>query len=180
MSRLDGDVVAAARHVLGRRLRSTIGGDVCEVLILEVEAYGGVDDPASHAASGRTRRNASMFAAAGTLYVYRSYGIHWCMNVVTGVAGEPAAVLLRGGLPLSGLETMERRRSRRDHLTDGPGKLAQALGVTGVHDGLDLHGGGPVQLLAVEPVSAVVEASPRIGISLATERLWRFRLTTED
>ncbi len=137
-SLLAGDVVAAARGLLGRRLRSEIGGLACEVVLTEVEAYGGDDDPASHGFGGRTTRNASMFRAAGTLYVYRSYGIHWCLNAVTGAVGEPAAVLLRGGRPVLGEEHMRRRRGRADHLCDGPGKLAQALGVTGEQDGTSL------------------------------------------
>lgn len=172
---LSGDVVAAARALLGRRLRSEVGGVPCEVVLTEVEAYGGAEDPASHGSGGRTRRNASMFRAAGTLYVYRSYGIHWCLNAVTGPIGEPAAVLLRAGRPVLGEEVMERRRGRVDHLCDGPGKLAQALGVTGEHDGSSLLD-GPVRLVGHPPAGIRIAAGPRVGISRAAERPWRFRL----
>ena len=172
---LSGDVVAAARALLGRRLRSEVGGVPCEVVLTEVEAYGRAEDPASHGSGGRTRRNASMFRAAGTLYVYRSYGIHWCLNAVTGPIGEPAAVLLRAGRPVLGEEVMERRRGRVDHLCDGPGKLAQALGVTGEHDGSSLLD-GPVRLVGHPPAGIRIAAGPRVGISRAAERPWRFRL----
>jgi DNA-3-methyladenine glycosylase len=174
-SLLAGDVVAAARGLLGRRLRSEIGGLACEVVLTEVEAYGGDDDPASHGFGGRTTRNASMFRAAGTLYVYRSYGIHWCLNAVTGAVGEPAAVLLRGARPVLGEEHMRRRRGRADHLCDGPGKLAQALGVTGEQDGTSLLE-GPVWLVGEPPARRRIAAGPRVGISRATESPWRFRL----
>jgi DNA-3-methyladenine glycosylase len=172
---LAGDVVAAARGLLGRRLRSEIGGLVCEVVLTEVEAYGGDDDPASHGFGGRTKRNASMFRAAGTLYVYRSYGMHWCLNAVTCGVGEPAAVLLRGGRPVVGEEHMRRRRNRVDHLCDGPGKLAQALGVSGEYDGTSLFD-GPVCLLGEPAGRRRIAAGPRVGITRATERNWRFRL----
>jgi DNA-3-methyladenine glycosylase len=172
---LGGDVVAAARGLLGQRLRSEIGGVVCEVLVTEVEAYGGADDPASHGFGGRTARNASMFRAAGTLYVYRSYGMHWCLNAVTGAVGEPAAVLLRGGRPVAGEEHMRRRRGRSDHLCDGPGKLAQALGVTGDQDGTSLLD-GVVRLVGEPKAGRRIAAGPRVGISRAAERAWRFRL----
>jgi DNA-3-methyladenine glycosylase len=172
---LSGDVVAAARGLVGRRLRSEVGGVACEVLLTEVEAYGGADDPASHGFRGRTPRNASMFAPAGTLYVYRSYGVHWCMNVVTGPAGQASAVLLRGGRPLAGEEHMRRRRDREDHLCDGPGRLSQALGVTGEMDGTSLLDGA-VRLLGEAAPGTVAAAGPRVGISRAVDRPWRFRL----
>ena len=172
---LAGDVVAAARGLLGRRLRSEIGGVACELVLTEVEAYGGADDPASHGSGGRTLRNASMFRAGGTLYVYRSYGMHWCLNAVTGPVGEPAAVLLRGGRPVLGEEHMRRRRSRLDHLCDGPGKLAQALGVTGEQDGSSLLE-GPVRLVGEPAAGRRIAAGPRVGITRAAERPWRFRL----
>lgn len=173
---LSGDVVAAARGLLGRRLRSEAGGVVCEAVLTEVEAYGGADDPASHGYAGRTRRNAGMFGPAGTLYVYRSYGVHWCMNVVTGPAGEASAVLLRGGLPWVGEEHMRRRRGREDHLCDGPGRLSQALGITGELDGTSLLDGVVRLVGKAAPGAAAVVAGPRVGITRAVDRPWRFRL----
>jgi DNA-3-methyladenine glycosylase len=174
-SLLAGDVVAAARGLLGRRLRSEVDGLVCEVVLTEVEAYGGDDDPASHGFGGRTTRNSSMFRAGGTLYVYRSYGMHWCLNAVTGGVGAPAAVLLRGGRPVVGEEHMRQRRGRADHLCDGPGKLAQALGITGECDGTSLLD-GPVRVWGDPPGGRRIAAGPRVGITRAVDRAWRFRL----
>jgi DNA-3-methyladenine glycosylase len=116
-----------------------------------------------------------MFGPAGTLYVYRSYGLHWCMNVVTGEAGVPHAVLLRGGVVLRGRDLVVARRGREHHLADGPGKLTQALAVGGDEDGTSVLD-GPVRL---EPGPDRIDAgrilaTPRVGISKATERLWRF------
>lgn len=173
-SLLKGPVLDAARGLLGARLRSDIDGDFTEIEITEVEAYDGTDDPASHAYRGPTARNASMFAKPGTAYVYRSYGVHWCLNVVTGEPDHGAAVLLRGGQPLSGIDVMERRRGRADNLTDGPGKLAQALGVTGEHDGIDLLDAGPLRLAPGKAPALPVLATPRIGITKAADRPWRF------
>ncbi len=171
-------VEEAAPTLLGARLQSDIGGQVTEVIITEVEAYGGIDDPASHAYPGPTVRNASMFREAGTLYVYRSYGVHWCANVVTGEEGDGQAVLLRGGRPTRGLHSMRLRRGRSDHLADGPGKLCQALGIDGVLDGSSLLD-GPVRLtLPSEPVTGTVIATPRVGITKGADRLWRFTLVT--
>ena len=166
-------VERAARRLLGCRLATGFGGRTA-VVIEEVEAYGGADDPASHAYRGRTARNASMFGSAGTLYVYRSYGIHWCANIVTGPAGRGEAVLIRGGRVVEGRETAERRRARPDHLADGPGKLTQALGITGNHDGGSVFT-GPVRLEPGPcPDPASVHATPRIGITKEADRLWRF------
>lgn len=171
---LTGDVVNVARGLLGCRLVTDVDGKTTEIIIDEVEAYGGSDDPASHAYRGRTKRNDSMFRRSGTLYVYRSYGVHWCANVVTGPAGEPSAVLLRGGVPVAGFKTMEHRRGRTDHLTDGPGKLCSALGITGEHDGTSVID-GPVRLIrAVPPAAAMTEEGRRVGITKATDRPWRF------
>lgn len=169
---LSGPAPEVAPHLLGMRLRSEVGGVVTEVVLTEVEAYT-EDDPASHAYRGPTGRNRTMFSAAGALYVYRSYGVHWCANVVTGTEGSGQAVLLRGGKVAEGRSEVIRRRQRTDHLADGPGKLCQALGINGDHDGLDLLDEGPIRLLPGTPVVAYL-ATPRIGISRATEVCWRF------
>jgi DNA-3-methyladenine glycosylase len=172
---LTRDVHELAVAVLGWRLRSNLEAGTTEVVITEVEAYGGPDDPASHAHRGRTPRNAAMFGPAGLLYVYRSYGMHWCMNVVAGREGTGSAVLLRAGVPTLGRDLMERRRGRADHLCDGPGKLCQALGVDGTHDGTSLRD-GPVRLLFGRPPDGEVTATPRVGITRAADRPWRFVL----
>jgi DNA-3-methyladenine glycosylase len=141
--------------------------------IVEVEAYA-EDDPASHAFGGATARNASMFGPPGHLYVYRSYGIHWCANVVCERPGRAAGVLLRALEPTHGLERMRARRGVADErlLCAGPGRLTQALGVTGSDDGADLLR-PPFELLPpTAPV--VVERTTRIGISRAAEQPWRY------
>jgi DNA-3-methyladenine glycosylase len=171
---LAGDVADVARSLLGWRLTTVFDGIEAGIIIDEVEAYGGSDDPASHAFRGRTARNASMFEGAGTLYVYRIYGIHWCANIVTGPEGEPSAVLIRGGLPAIGRDAMIQRRGSTAHLSDGPGKVCQALGITGVADGTSVIG-GPVRLEAsTKRLPIRIEESPRVGISTGTSRRWRF------
>ncbi len=171
---LKADVLTVAEGLLGWILESELGGELTAVTITETEAYAGAQDPASHAYRGMTQRNRSMFGPAGTLYVYLSYGIHWCMNVVVGETGLPHAVLLRGGEPVAGEEIMVRRRGRNTALTDGPGKLAQALGVDGSLDGTDLHD-PPLRLLpGAGTAGRVVSRTPRIGITKAADRPWRF------
>ncbi|MGF1667940.1 MAG: DNA-3-methyladenine glycosylase [Acidimicrobiia bacterium] len=169
--------VEVAPRLLGWHLVSELQGVTTSVVITEVEAYA-PDDPASHSFRGETPRNASMFCQAGTSYVYRSYGIHWCVNVVTGPVGHGAAVLIRGGRPLIGGDVMARRRRRSDHLTDGPGKLCQSLAIDGSHDGLDLVESGPDALggvwLQPGPAPAEYVTTPRIGITRAVELSWRF------
>ena len=145
--------------------------------IVEVEAYGGSDDPASHAARGRTRRNGAMFAGAGRLYVYRSYGIHRCANVVTGPPGTAGAVLVRAVSPLLGEASMRARRGAAGgaHLADGPGRLCEALGIELDDDGCDLSGGGRIHLLRGWPASdGAVRQGPRIGITRAVDLPWRW------
>ena len=171
---LSGDVVEAAQQLLGRRLSTAFGGETTEVVIVETEAYRGADDPASHAYRGRTERNAAMFEGPGTLYVYRSYGVHWCANVVVGPRGEASAVLIRGGAPVVGRVRMQERRGRADHLADGPGRLCAALGITGAHNGTSLNH-GPVRLTprAIgKPFE--IESGPRIGITRGVDLPWRF------
>ncbi len=171
---LSGPVLDAARGLLGRKLITTIGGDLTSVVILEVEAYSGEEDPASHAFRGETPRNGAMFGPPGGLYVYRSYGIHWCMNVVCGPVGIARAVLLRGGMAVDGIDVMERRRGRSINLTDGPGKLCQALGVDGTFDGSNVFDGPAT--ISGKPVAGSISAGRRIGITKAVEREWRFVL----
>jgi DNA-3-methyladenine glycosylase len=141
--------------------------------IVEVEAYA-EDDPASHAFGGPTARNASMFGPPGHLYVYRSYGIHWCANVVCERPGRGAGVLLRAIEPTHGIEAMQSRRGVVDErlLCSGPGRLTQALGLTGVDDGADLS--RPPFALVAPTAPTVVERTPRIGISRAVEQPWRY------
>lgn len=144
-------------------------------VIVEVEAYAR-DDPASHGFRGRTARNAAMFGPPGHAYVYRSYGVHWCLNVVTDGEGTAAAVLIRALEPTHGLEAMRARRGVEDVrlLCSGPGRLCQALGITGAHDGLPLDR-PPFELRArTEPTEVV--AGPRIGISQAVGVSWRYGL----
>ncbi len=147
--------------------------DGTAVSLREVEAYT-QDDPASHSHRGRTARNEAMFGPPGTLYVYRSYGVHWCANVVTSRSGTGEAVLLRGGVIVAGRDLAVRRRGRSDHLADGPGKLCAAMAITGDHDGSSLID-GPYRLEEGPPCEYV--STERIGISRGTERRWRFVAT---
>ena len=160
--------------LLGARLVSDAGGIRTEVRLREVEAYGGPEDPASHAANGPTPRCATMFDRPGTLYVYLSYGVHWLANVVTGAEGEGQAVLLRGGLPVDGVPAMEERRGRSDHLADGPGKLGKALGIGPQHNGLDLLDPASEIRLEPGPAPASHRVTTRIGLTRAVDYPWRF------
>lgn len=160
-----------ARALIGARLLvDGVGG-----LIVETEAYDR-DDPASHSFDGPTPRNAAMFGPPGCAYVYRAYGLHWCLNFVCRKAGHGAGVLIRALEPTDRLDLMRQRRGLSDVrlLCAGPGRLAQALGIDRSFDGLPLYQ-PPFQLLAPEPglVMALV-AGPRVGISKALDQPWRF------
>ena len=143
--------------------------------IVEVEAYD-QEDPASHGYRGRTARNASMFGPPGHAYVYRSYGIHWCLNLVCEEEGSAAAVLVRALEPTHGVDRMQERRRAENArlLCAGPGRLCEALGLTGEHDGLPLD--RPPFELRLPGAPVEVAAAPRIGISRAAERPWRYVL----
>jgi DNA-3-methyladenine glycosylase len=173
-----------ARDLLGRVLvRDTADGRVAG-RIVEVEAYDGANDPASHAFRGETARNRVMFGPPGHAYVYFTYGMHYCMNVVTGPAGRASAVLVRALEPIEGLQLMRRRRGLEEagekadgRLTRGPGCVAQALDLTRADDGIDLTRG---PLWIADTVSnrggRRVVATPRIGIRHATDLPWRYVL----
>jgi DNA-3-methyladenine glycosylase len=172
---LSGDPVEVAPRLLNTLLihRERV------VRIVEVEAYRGLEDPASHAYRGQTKRNAIMFGPAGHLYVYFTYGMHWCANVVCGPESVPGAVLLRAGAPVAGLDAMRAARpaARRDRdLCSGPAKLCQALGLTGERNGADLLGVRSSVRLCTDGTGPPAEpgVGPRIGISVAAERLWRW------
>jgi DNA-3-methyladenine glycosylase len=161
-----------ARDLIGCTLLvDGVGG-----VVVEVEAYA-PDDSASHSFRGRTPRNAAMFGPPGRLYVYRSYGIHWCANIVCERDGIGAAVLLRALEPTTGLDEMRRRRRLDDPLLlcSGPGRLTQALGLTGEHDGLPLDR-RPFRLVPALEATEIV-SGPRVGISSATELPWRYALS---
>lgn len=148
----------------------------CAGRIVEVEAYRS-DDPASHSFRGPTSRNAAMFGPAGHLYVYFTYGMHHCANVVTGITGDGQAVLVRAVIPLRGIAEMRRRRGGRADrvLTDGPGKLTQAFGIDRSHDGADLC--AEASLAIVDDGTAPPQApsaSGRIGIRSGTDLPWRW------
>ncbi len=174
MAQLDlgRDTVTVARELVGCFLHC---GQCCG-RIVETEAYLGQQDPASHAFRGPTPRSAIMFGPVGKAYVYLSYGVHYCLNVVAHPPGQAGAVLIRALEPLKGIEEMIARRKRRDHLTDGPGKLCQALAIDDGYNGVDLLDGSSLRLEPSWAPDEFVACGPRVGISVATEREYRFWL----
>jgi DNA-3-methyladenine glycosylase len=170
------DPVVVARAVLGRLLVHDSPQGRVSGLIIEAEAYRGADDPASHAHRGRTARNAAMFGEPGHAYVYFTYGMHHCLNLVTGPAGKASAVLVRALEPVDGDELMRERRGAAapSRLARGPGNVARALGITRAHDGLDLVD-GPLWLADLPPRRGGrrIVFGPRIGIRVALDRNWR-------
>ena len=164
-----------ARDLIGKYLVFKTGGKVLSARLVEVEAYIGENDPACHAAVGRTDRNDIMYGPGGYSYVYFIYGMYYCLNVVTENEGFPAAVLIRGAEPVEGVEIMLSQfdNKKNNGLTSGPGKLCKAFGLSREHNGLDLVG----DILFIEDRGfrpARIENSSRIGIKKAIEKKWRF------
>lgn len=171
-------------------LGSTLTVGHCSGRIVEVEAYEGENDLASHAANGPTKRNAVMFGPSGRLYVYKIYGVHWCANIVGGPVDEPGAILIRALEPVAGIADMWHRRpkaKRPEDLASGPGKLCAALEITGDDNGLDCQDrdsrvrleftkSGALEYPAKSPKGTMLLRGPRVGISKATELPWRFAI----
>jgi DNA-3-methyladenine glycosylase len=180
------DTEKVARDLLGTILISTIGGARVSGRIVETEAYIGPHDPASHGAErvGKTKRNTSMFGPPGIAYVYRIYGVHWCLNAVTHEEHYPAAVLIRAVEPIDGLEVMAVRRFGKGsnpkprELASGPGKLAQAFAIDGACDGHRLNQ-APLWIEEGKRVAPRnIVAGPRIGITKAAD--WPLRFCVRD
>jgi DNA-3-methyladenine glycosylase len=176
--------VVTAPRLLNAVVVSDVGGLRVAARLSEVEAYEGMDDTASHAFRGRTTRTAVMFGPPGHLYCYFTYGMHWCANIVCGVDGVAAAVLMRAGEIIEGIDVARARRpaARRDiDLARGPARLATCLGLGAEENGVDLcDPASPVRLESRPARRApAIVAGPRVGISIATERAWRFSLAQD-
>jgi DNA-3-methyladenine glycosylase len=176
----DRDTLVVARELLGCLLVHDTPGGTAAGRIVEVEAYHGEEDPACHAAAGRTRRTAPLYGHPGFGYVYLIYGMYHCFNVVTRSEGHPSAVLVRALEPVEGLDLMRARRAARRagagpladrDLANGPGKLCDALGITLAHNRADLIRSS-LRVEAGTPPAAVVW-TPRVGITVGTDRFWR-------
>lgn len=181
-----------APDLLGAHLTSVVGGEIVTVRLVEVEAYEGTDDPASHAYRGPSARNAVMFGPPGHLYVYRHLGLHHCANVVVGPQGTASAVLLRAGEVVDGVDVAWRRRlaggvcrTERD-LARGPARLAVVLGLTREHDGVAIgtEDSGELVRLGEAPPSGEVATGPRVGIAgagpVAASWPWRFWVAGDE
>ena len=170
------DTVQVARNLLGNRLVRVKGRSRMEGSIVEVEAYRGGDDPASHAFRGLTPRNAPMFGEPGHAYVYFTYGNHYCLNITTQETGVPGAVLIRAIEPLTGLRAMQLLRPNVPdlNLTNGPGKLTKALGIDKSLNNIDMTKLGPLFVAESDERKFEIETSTRVGIRQGVNRLWRF------
>ncbi len=173
LSLLKEGCVSAAPKLIGWRLYTLDNGIYTGGTIIETEAYS-QEDAASHSYKGISPRTEVMFGAAGYTYVYFTYGMHWCMNIVTGEQGHGEAVLIRAIVPERGIDIIRERRGHRDdlELTNGPAKVCQALAVTGKDNGLYINDGRFQMLPPVNKFSVI--ATERIGIRNDTHRLWRF------
>jgi DNA-3-methyladenine glycosylase len=175
-SLLSLDALEAAPRLLGWELISRTPEGVTGGQIVEVEAYHGMQDPASHAFRGQTPRTTPMFEAGGAIYVYRSYGIHTCLNLVTGPAGQAQAILIRALKPTVGLELIQERRHQTNPalLTKGPGRIGQALGIQLAWSGQRLGENLELWPPETELTPDAILAGPRIGIRHGLEHHWRF------
>lgn len=174
-----GTPVEIAKLLLGMTLTSHSPDGRVSVRITETEAYAGQEDPASHAYRGLTRRNEVMFGAGGVFYVYRSHGLHWCCNVVTGPVGVASAVLLRAGEVVEGQTVARQRRGvevRHARLARGPGNLTQALGITGSDNGVSVTDGFRFSLTGESAPDETITYGPRVGVSQAPGVPWRFSI----
>ena len=167
------DFLASSTEVARRLIGATLLVNGVGGHIVETEAYDH-EDPASHSFSGPTARNAAMFGPPAHAYVYRSYGIHWCLNIVCRAEGHGAGVLIRAMEPVCGIDVMRQRRSLDDErlLCAGPGRLAQALGISRDHNAMAISA-PPFELLPAQGRVQVL-SGPRIGISKAVDQPWRF------
>ncbi|MDQ3697372.1 MAG: DNA-3-methyladenine glycosylase [Gemmatimonadota bacterium] len=168
----DRDTELVARELLGAVLICETDHGVASGRIVETEAYLGAHDPACHAVAGRTRRTWWLFGPPGIAYVYRIYGAHWCFNAVTREDGHGSAVLVRAVEPLAGIDLMRSRRlrARRDEdLSSGPGRVCEALGVSGLHDGLSLQSSAVRIVRGTAVPDNRVTVTPRIGITRAAD-----------
>ena len=177
------DTVEVAKKLLGKRIVRKIGNKEMSVIITETEAYKHKDDPASHAFRRITERNKVMFGDVGISYVYFTYGMHYCFNIVAkNPKNKAGAVLIRAAKPEKGIDEMLKNRNIKNlsKISDGPAKLAQALNITKKDYGLDLT--KQANLFIAEGVKDIgkISSFPRIGIKQATERLWNFRITIQD
>ena len=173
------DTVVVAKKLLGKRLVSRINNQEVSGIITETEAYKHKDDPASHAYRRITNRNKAMFGEVGRSYVYFTYGIHYCFNVVAKEQKiDAGAVLIRGIKPEKGITIMEKNRKITElkNLANGPGKLTQAFAITNKHYGLDLTRKSKLYITEGVNISKKISETPRIGIKLATEKLWNFKV----
>lgn len=175
-------MLTVAKELLGKYLvRANSDGNIV-ARIIEVEAYGGSDDPASHAYKGITERNRVMFGEPGHAYVYFTYGMHFCLNVKAGHRGIPGAVLIRAVEIIDGLELAGRNRktASSSELSNGPGKLTKAMNITKAHNGLDLVQSDQLYIYeSKENGSLEILTSSRIGIKTAKEKLWRFYINND-
>ena len=174
-----------APDLLGRILVCTLPEGTVEIRLTEVEAYSGKDDPAAHSYRGRTARNATMFGEPGHVYVYFTYGMHYCMNLVTGPGLHASGVLLRAGEVVTGAELARRRRPssrRRTDLAQGPARLTAAAGVDRSHDGLDAcTDGSPFRVLHGSPAPPdLIARGPRTGVAQGADTPWRFWLPNDE